>query len=231
MSTDENSNTTPTEEQLEAARQILKSAGLKILTDDQLKDRLARATRDVDPLKTQNQELAEQLRDAQKKLQVYEDKGRSAEEKIAAEIEAHKRQAEAWQKRYEDEQRKAERERNARKAEYVQTQLHDLLPDDATVPERVLVRELLAQHPGFLAEDTTDGQFRLAYTSPDSIPGDPGETVADWYKQQTWAHKPSGERVPTNGAPPPGSAKEKSLFEMTGPEAAEYVFEQQLKGR
>lgn len=214
--------------QLDMARALLKKEGLKVLTEEQFKDRLARATSEMDPLKAQNEELTERLRTVEKQLQVYTEKDQTADEKHKAEIEKFRAEAAGYKQRYKDEASKAERERNARKAEYVQTQLQELLPD-AAVPKRVLVRELLDQRPGFSAEDTETGQFRLAYTGQDSIPGEPKETVAEWYKEQTWAHKPTGERVPTNGAPPPGKPTQKPMSEMSGVEAAQHVADKQFK--
>jgi hypothetical protein len=217
--------------QLDAARALLKEAGIsdaQVLTKEQLDDRIGKERREIEPLKAQNEEMAERLRTVEKQLKVYTDKDATAEEKIAAEIDKHRKEAEGYKQRYEDQQRQTERQLNARKAEYVKTTLHQMLPDDASVPKRVLVRELTEQLPGFAAEETKDGQFKLTYTNPDSIPGEPRETVADWFKNQTWAHKPTGERIPTNGAPPPGQPTEKKLSEMSGTEAAEHVANKQF---
>lgn len=194
-----------TEDQLKEAIEALKSSGYQVLTQEQMKKRLTQATREIDPLKTRLDELESQYTEATDKLKKYEDKSKSAEQRIADELKAKQATIDAWEAKYQQQQQATAIEQQRAKDMYLRNKLHDML--GSSVNPGAAVKLAMAELDGLGVDIDDNGKFAMTYTGADRLPGDAREAVTGWYREQSFLHPPAGDGVPTSNVSPPSNGK------------------------
>lgn len=138
------------------------------------------------------------------KLQEYEDRGKSADQKIADELAKERLRVTA-----ESTARKAAEERAQQTEERLRrTELHNRLATIVSGSEnpRHSIAALLMDHPGIGLEDDGAGGYKMSLTR-DGLPVErPEEALGEWFKTQKHLRAKSGTEVPIGsgrGASPP----------------------------
>jgi biotin operon repressor len=200
-----------TEESLKEAIEALKGAGYQVLTKDQMSDRLRQATKEIGPLKARLDELEKQYTTATKSLRAYEDKDKSAEQRIADELQAKQDTIDAWAAKHEKQLQATAQEQQRSKDMFLQNKLHDML--GKSVNPGAAVKLAMAELDGLGVDIDDSGKFALTYTGPDKLPGDAAEAVTGWYREQSVLHPPAGDGVPASTVNPPSGGNSTSNWD------------------
>jgi hypothetical protein len=211
-----------TEETLKLAIDALKASGYHVITQEVMADRLKKAAKDIDPLKTQVTELEEQLSMATKSLKKFEDKDKSAEQRIADELKAKQDMIEAYQLKLDAQQKQTEAERKRGMDMFKRNELLSIL--SPSINPGAATRLAMGDLDGLGVDIDDSGKYHLTYTGPDKLPGDAKEAVTSWYKEQTFLHPPSGEGVPVGSVNPPNGNGKKTWDQMDSEDRFERAF-------
>jgi hypothetical protein len=210
-----------TEETLKLAIDALKQTGYHVLTQEQFTDRLKKATKEIDPLKAQVGDLEEKLLSTSKVLKGYEDKNKSAEQRIADELKAKQDMIDAYQVKLDKQIQLTDAKDSKAREMFLINRLSDILDGSLDTQSAVSLAKL--EVSGLGVESDAEGNYSLTYTGPDKLPGDARDAVMSWYKNKTIFHPPSGEGVPTNSVNPPSNGR-KDFFDLNSEDRFDRVF-------